>query len=97
MNRIIMSLTLEGSELVVSNGQEQCRLPAGADPVARIPHVMRGLIGNDNEMRAAFELAMSLGLGCAGATITERENVGDHETAVWSDASGDPAGGTDGG
>jgi len=90
-SRITKSLMLEGNELVTSDGVEVCRLPAGLDPLSRLPHVARAML--DPELRAAFELAMALGFGCAGIIVREHDrNI---ETPVWSDDGRGPIGGAD--
>ena len=87
-SRVVAGLTLEGHELVINVGDETCRLPAGLDPLSRLPHVARAML--DAETRVAFELLMQLGLGCAGVVV--RKNERNIETPIRPDAPGDPAG-----
>jgi hypothetical protein len=65
--QILKAIYLDGNNVVVETSCNVVRLPAGPDPLSRLPHVARAYL--DPEERAAFELLMGLGLGCAGVRV----------------------------
>jgi len=68
---VIKSFELQGSDIVCDVDGERVRLPAGEQPLERLPHIARGYL--DEKERDAFEFLMGLGLGCAGVIVRERK------------------------